>query len=75
MLPLPHVLTYLNSKELVRVLPDWYAEALPLSIYYSSRKLVPAKVRAFVDYVVERFRASGHSARFGGSIRRESSRG
>ena len=64
MLPLPHALPFLDSGELVRVLPDWYAEALPLSIYYSSRKLVPAKVRVFVEYVLERFRASGHSRRF-----------
>jgi DNA-binding transcriptional LysR family regulator len=48
----------------VRVLPDWHAETRPLSIYYSSRKLVPAKVRVFVDYMVEQFRASGHAARF-----------
>ncbi|CAN7549797.1 LysR family transcriptional regulator [Duganella sp. LjRoot269] len=64
MLPLPHALPFLDSGELLRVLPGWHAETLPLAIYYSSRKLVPAKVRVFVDYVVERFRASGHPARF-----------
>ncbi|MTV37058.1 LysR family transcriptional regulator [Duganella radicis] len=64
MLPLPHALPLLDSGELVRVLPDWRAETRPLSIYYSSRKLVPAKVRVFVDYMVEQFRASGHAARF-----------
>lgn len=64
MLPLPHALPFLDSGELVRVLPGWHADTLPLAIYYSSRKLVPAKVRVFVDYVVERFRASGHPARF-----------
>ncbi|MCK9685599.1 LysR family transcriptional regulator [Scleromatobacter humisilvae] len=64
MLPLPHVLPLLESGELVRVLPQWYAEALPLSIYYTSRKLVPAKVRLFVEHVVREFRASGHAARF-----------
>jgi DNA-binding transcriptional LysR family regulator len=64
MLPLPHALPLLDSGELVRVLPDWHAETRPLSIYYSSRKLVPAKVRVFVDYMVEQFRASGHAARF-----------
>jgi DNA-binding transcriptional LysR family regulator len=57
-------LPLLDSGELVRVLPDWHAETRPLSIYYSSRKLVPAKVRVFVDYMVEQFRASGHAARF-----------
>lgn len=64
MLPLPHVLQLLDRGELLRVLPEWYADALPLSIYYTSRKLVPAKVRVFVDYIVEEFRARGHAARF-----------
>lgn len=64
MLPLAHVRPLLDSGELLRVLPDWYAETRPLSIYYSSRKLVPAKVRVFVDYIVEQFRASGHAQRF-----------
>ncbi|MFZ6644930.1 LysR family transcriptional regulator [Undibacterium sp. TJN25] len=64
MLPLPHALPLLERGELVRVLPEWYADALPLSIYYTSRKLVPAKVRVFVDYIVEEFRASGQAARF-----------
>ncbi|MGV7207894.1 LysR family transcriptional regulator [Oxalobacteraceae bacterium A2-2] len=64
MLPLPHALPQLERGELVRVLPEWYAEALPLSIYYSSRKLAPAKVKVFVEYIVEQFRASGHAARF-----------
>jgi DNA-binding transcriptional LysR family regulator len=64
MLPLPHALPLMERGELVRVLPAWYAEALPLSIYYSSRKLLPAKVRVFVDHVIEEFRARGHAARF-----------
>ncbi|NVM77176.1 DNA-binding transcriptional LysR family regulator [Duganella sp. SG902] len=64
MLPLPHALPLLDSGELVRVLPDWHAETRPLSIYYSSRKLVPAKVRVFIDFIVERFRAGGQGARF-----------
>jgi len=64
MLPLPHALPLLDSGELARVLTDWHAETGPLSMYYSSRKLVPAKVRVFVDYMVEQFRASGHAARF-----------
>jgi DNA-binding transcriptional LysR family regulator len=64
MLPLPHALPLMERGELVRVLPEWYADARPLSIYYTSRKLVPAKVRVFVDYIVEAFRASGQAARF-----------
>jgi DNA-binding transcriptional LysR family regulator len=64
MLPLPHVLPLLERGGLVRVLPDWFAEALPLAVYYTSRKLVPAKVRLFVDHVVAEFRAGGHAGRF-----------
>jgi len=64
MLPLPHVLPWLERGELVRVLPEWHADAPPLSIYYTSRKLVPAKVRVFVDYIVAEFRDSGVGARF-----------
>jgi len=63
LLPLPHALPLLESGALERVLPDWYAESRPLSIYYTSRKLVPAKVRVFVDYIVQEFATSGHAAR------------
>lgn len=52
MLPLPHLLPMLQSGELRQILPAWYAETGPLSIYYSSRKLLPAKVKVFVDHVV-----------------------
>lgn len=64
MLPRPHALPLLERGSLVRVLPEWYAETLPLAIYFSSRKLLPAKVRVFVDYIVEEFPASGQAARF-----------
>ncbi len=63
LLPLPHALPLLERGALVRVLRDWYAETRPLSLYYTSRKLVPAKVRVFVDYLVQEFEASGQAAR------------
>ena len=63
LLPLPHALPLLESGALERVLPDWYAESRPLSIYYTSRKLVPAKVRVFVGYIVQEFATSGLAAR------------
>jgi len=63
LLPLPHALPLLESGALVRVLRTWYAETHPLSVYYTSRKLVPAKVRVFVDYIVQEFQASGQAAR------------
>ncbi|PIM50946.1 LysR family transcriptional regulator [Roseateles chitinivorans] len=64
MLPRPHALPLLERGELVRVLPDWSADSRPLSIYYTSRKLLPAKVRVFVDHVIAEFRARGHGERF-----------
>jgi DNA-binding transcriptional LysR family regulator len=66
MLPLPHALPLLESGELVRVLPGWYADTGPMSIYYSSRKLLPAKVRVFVDHIVGEARARAYDCLFSG---------
>jgi DNA-binding transcriptional LysR family regulator len=41
----------LKSGEVVQVLPDWAEERFPLYVYYPSRHLPPAKVRAFIDFV------------------------
>ncbi len=43
----------LASGALVQVLPDRAEERFPLYAYYPSRHLPPAKVRAFVNFVVE----------------------
>ncbi len=43
----------LASGALVQVLPDWAEERFPLYVYYPSRHLPPAKVRAFVDFVAD----------------------
>lgn len=59
LVPMPFAFAHIASGELVRLLPGWYSDAGPLSIYYPSRRMVPAKTSAFVDFVVERFRASG----------------
>ena len=59
LVPMPFAFAHVASGELVRLLPGWYSDAGPLSIYYPSRRLLPAKTRAFVDFVVERFRTSG----------------
>jgi DNA-binding transcriptional LysR family regulator len=42
----------LASGELVQVLADWAEERFPLYAYHPSRHLPPAKVRAFLDFVV-----------------------
>ena len=59
LVPMPFVFAHIASGELVRLLPGWYSDAGPLSLYYPSRRLLPAKTSAFADFVVERFRASG----------------
>jgi DNA-binding transcriptional LysR family regulator len=66
LLPAPHAGPLLADGRLVRILPDWYAETGPLFLYYSSRRLLPAKTRVFVDFVVERFHALGLAAHFFG---------
>jgi DNA-binding transcriptional LysR family regulator len=40
------------SGELVQILADWAEERFPLYAYHPSRHLPPAKVRAFLDFVV-----------------------
>jgi DNA-binding transcriptional LysR family regulator len=55
LLVLPDVLANFQRGELVRLLPDWYGDAGPISLYYPSRSLMPAKTRAFVDFVVDAF--------------------
>jgi DNA-binding transcriptional LysR family regulator len=54
--PMPHALRHLQSGALVRVLPEWYTEAGVISLYFAAKKLMPAKTRVFVDFIVEKFR-------------------
>lgn len=42
----------LRDGRLVELFPDWSGERFPLYVFYPSRRLPPAKVRAFVDFVV-----------------------
>jgi DNA-binding transcriptional LysR family regulator len=64
----PDVLPWLESGELVRVLPQWWADAGAISLYYTSRSLLPGKTRAFIDFVVEAFEREGYARRFAGSL-------
>jgi DNA-binding transcriptional LysR family regulator len=61
---MPHALPHLESGRLVRVLPGWCALAGPLSIYFASKTLLPAKTRAFVDFIADRFRRDRLAERF-----------
>jgi DNA-binding transcriptional LysR family regulator len=60
------VLTDLEEGRLVRLLPDWYADAGGISVYYASRSLVPAKTRAFIDWIDAAFREDRLAQRFSG---------
>ena len=51
---MPQARPYLLNKTLQRVLPDWYVDAGNISIYFAAHKLLPAKTRAFIDFVVEK---------------------
>jgi DNA-binding transcriptional LysR family regulator len=47
------VLPELERGDLIRLLPNWYADAGTISLYYASRTLLSAKTRVFVDFVVD----------------------
>jgi DNA-binding transcriptional LysR family regulator len=68
LLAVPDVAAQVESGALVRLLPRWYADAGAISLYYSSRTLHPAKIRAFVDYVLDHFKRERLAERFSGSI-------
>ncbi|RDL50979.1 HTH-type transcriptional regulator DmlR [Ensifer sp. M14] len=68
LIAVPDVLGHLESGALVRLAPKWYADAGPISIYYGSRTLLPAKTRAFVDFVAEHFKRHRLAEQFAGSL-------
>jgi DNA-binding transcriptional LysR family regulator len=59
LVPMPFAFAAIRSGELIRLLPGWYSDAGMVSLYYPSRRMLPAKTRVFVDFVVERFRSTG----------------
>ncbi|OGQ50658.1 MAG: LysR family transcriptional regulator [Deltaproteobacteria bacterium RIFCSPLOWO2_02_FULL_53_8] len=66
LLAIPDVLSHLESGALKRVLPDWYVDAGQISLYFASKKLLPAKTRAFVDALVDHAREQQWARRFDG---------
>lgn len=42
----------LVSGRLVRVLPDWHATPLSANVVYPGQRMLPARVRAFIDFAV-----------------------
>jgi DNA-binding transcriptional LysR family regulator len=67
LLPMPFARPWLNSGGLVRVLPGWWADGGPLSLYYPSKRQLPARTRVFVEHVVAQFRAQDFAKRMLGS--------
>lgn len=59
LLPMPFAFASIAAGELLRLLPGWYCDAGPLSLYFPSKKMLPAKTRVFVDFIVERFQSAG----------------
>jgi DNA-binding transcriptional LysR family regulator len=68
LIAMSHALPYLERGALVRLVPQWYSDGGPISIYYASRTLLPAKTRVFVDFVVEAFKRNRLAERFAGSL-------
>jgi DNA-binding transcriptional LysR family regulator len=54
--PLPRVLPLLRNGELKVVLPDWFFPGIEVFLHYPSRKGVPARVKAFVAFMLEQLR-------------------
>lgn len=44
---------HFKSGALIDLFPDWSDERFPLYVYYASRNYVPAKVRKFIDFIVD----------------------
>ncbi|SCW29362.1 LysR family transcriptional regulator [Pseudomonas sp. NFACC05-1] len=64
LLVVPDALPWLERGELVRLLPDWYVDLGVISLYYPSRTLMPAKTRAFIDFITEHFERESLARRF-----------
>lgn len=47
------VVDLLERGELVEVLPEWAAPAMPLTLMYANRRNVPRRVRAVMDWLAE----------------------
>jgi DNA-binding transcriptional LysR family regulator len=56
----------LASGELVQILAEWAEERFPLYAYHPSRHLPPAKVRAFLDFVLASIASPTRRQRAGG---------
>ena len=60
--PMPNFIIgrHLQAGRVVRVLPDYAPEPLPMSLLYPPTRYLTAKVRLFIDFVAERFSGTPH---------------
>ncbi|MBI5719603.1 MAG: LysR family transcriptional regulator [Burkholderiales bacterium] len=56
--PLPLVLPLLRAGALVPLLPDWLGHGHHVFVHYPSRRGLPARVRHFVNFLVDALRAN-----------------
>jgi DNA-binding transcriptional LysR family regulator len=49
---------------LVRLLPDWHMPSLQINVSYPSRSHLPAKTRAFIDFVAKRFQGKDSQSKW-----------
>lgn len=66
LLAVAEVLSDLEEGRLIRLLPDWYADDGGISVYYASRSFLPAKTRAFIDWIDGAFKEQRLPERFNG---------
>lgn len=52
MVPVFRCTADVEARRLVRILPDWSSPAVPLHAVYPTRQHLPARVKAFVDFMV-----------------------
>jgi DNA-binding transcriptional LysR family regulator len=52
-----------RSRQLVSVLPEWYGQPRPIYLMYRDREVMSARLRVFVDHVVEWMHARGDRTR------------
>lgn len=65
LVPVPHVLPHIEAGRLQRILPQWFWDDGPISLYYAGQKLLPTKTRVFIDYLVGQFRERRIAERLG----------
>jgi DNA-binding transcriptional LysR family regulator len=56
--PLPLVLPLLRAGALVPLMPDWLSHGAHVFIHYPNRRNLPARVRSFVEFLLQQLR--GH---------------